>query len=53
MYSPERPNARSMSFIRSAVENLDNWRNNLPVELKLEKQILPPCSPPSNVVTLK
>jgi hypothetical protein len=53
MYSPGRPNARSLSFIRSAVDKLEAWRKTLPAELKIEGPDLPSCSPPANVVILK
>jgi hypothetical protein len=53
MYSPDRPNARSRSFIKAAEERLDDWRRNLPAQLKLEKPHLPAYSPPANIVILK
>ncbi|BEJ00153.1 hypothetical protein CcaverHIS631_0500100 [Cutaneotrichosporon cavernicola] len=52
MYSPDRPNMRSLSFIRSAVDKLETWRRNLPSELRIEGPTLPRCSPPANVVIL-
>jgi hypothetical protein len=53
MYSPSRPNARSLSFIRSAVDRLDTWRKQLPEEIKIESHSLPAISPPANTVILK
>lgn len=53
MYSPHRPHARSVSFIRGADERLRNWYENLPPNLKLEKDRLPEFSPPTNITLLK
>lgn len=53
MYSPQRPNARSVSFIRATDEQLKTWRSNLPDVLKLDASNLPQMSPPTNVTTLK
>lgn len=53
MYSPGRPNARSLAFIRSAVDDLERWRRDLPQQLRIEGPTLPACSPPANVVILK
>lgn len=52
MYSPMRPNARSLSFIRSASDKLESWRRDLPTELKIEAPMVPTASPPSNIVIL-
>lgn len=53
MYSPERPNARSLSFVRSAHERLDGFWADLPGDLKLVKGSMPSVCPPSNCVMLK
>ncbi|ORY34327.1 fungal-specific transcription factor domain-domain-containing protein [Naematelia encephala] len=52
MYSIERPNARSLSFIRTADERLVSWLKNLPRELWLDINDLPAVSPPTHIVTL-
>jgi hypothetical protein len=52
MYSPSRPNARSLSFIRSAIDRLDQWRQQLPAEIRIEAHSLPAISPPANTVML-
>ena len=53
MYSPERPNARSLSFVRSAHERLDEFWQGLPKDLRLERGNMPAVCPPSNMVLLK
>jgi len=53
MYSPQRPNARSVSFIRTTDEQLKQWRKTLPDVLKMDTDNLPQLSPPTNVTTLK
>lgn len=53
MYSPERPNARSLSFVRSAHERLDEFWQSLPRDLRLEKGNMPAVCPPSNGILLK
>jgi hypothetical protein len=53
MYSPERPNARSLSFVRSAHERLDEFWRSLPRDLRLEKGNMPVVCLPSNVIMLK
>lgn len=53
MYSPERPNARSLSFVRSAHERLDEFWAQLPRDLRMEKGNMPDVCPPSNGILLK
>ncbi|KAL1409006.1 hypothetical protein Q8F55_005830 [Vanrija albida] len=50
MYSPGLPNARSVSFIRTAIEDLEAWRKSIPDVLKLEPPNLPEFCPPPNIV---
>lgn len=52
MYSPHRPQARSVTFIRSADEKLKKWWDGLPPSLKLEKTRLPEFCPPTNITLL-
>ena len=53
MYSPERPNARSLSFVRTATERLDKWRQEQPDDLKLDSPMLPVTTPPTHIVVQK
>ncbi|WOO84331.1 putative transcriptional regulatory protein [Vanrija pseudolonga] len=52
MYSPNHESQRSLSFIRSAADQLDAWRNNLPSALKVEGPNLPEWCPPPNVILI-
>lgn len=53
MYSPTRPNARSVSFIRKTDESLLKWYAELPDAIKLERGKLPEFCPPTNISVLK
>lgn len=53
MYSPERPNARSLSFVRTASERLEAWRRDQPVDLKIDGPIMPLICPPTHIVLQK
>lgn len=53
MYSPTRPNARSVSFIRKTEDALQKWYDDLPAEIKLERGKLPEFCPPTNISVLK
>ena len=53
MYSPQRPHARSVSFIRAADEQLRQWRTTVPDTLRLDRDNLPQFCPPTNVICLK
>lgn len=53
MYSPTRPNARSVSFIRKTDESLLKWYAELPAAIKLERGKMPEFCPPTNISVLK
>ncbi|BEI92243.1 uncharacterized protein CcaverHIS019_0410630 [Cutaneotrichosporon cavernicola] len=52
MYSPHRPQARSVTFIRNADEKLKKWWDELPPAIKLDKARLPEFCPPTNITLL-
>lgn len=52
MYSPHRPQARSVTFIRNADEKLKKWWDDLPPALKLDKARLPEFCPPTNITLM-
>lgn len=52
MYSPHRPQARSVTFIRHADEKLKKWWDELAPAIKLDSARLPEFCPPTNITLM-